>query len=112
MLSTNSECVIHEQQVCDLLLFSVSIRNFVTTKKPLETDFSISTEKASIPSTNRYGDSGSPYLSSLELLKKPARLPLIKIENEAIEVHHLNQLTHLFPNPIFCNIENKIFQLI
>ena len=75
-------------------------------KLPSTARFSIQLS-TSIPTTKRYGDSGSPCLRPLELWKKPAGEPLNKTENEAVEMHHRIHLIHFGPNPILSSVNSR-----
>jgi hypothetical protein len=86
------------------------------TEKPERRPLSTVTEnillKASMTTTNKRGDRGSPYLSPLELLKKPDGEPLTKIEKRTEEIQYDIQETHFSPKPHLFNMNNKNFQLM
>lgn len=77
------------------------------TEKPAIKPFLTTTEiillKASIIITKRNGDRGSLCLSPREPLKKLFGLPLIKIENLAVEMHHLIHEHNFSPKPHLFN---------
>ena len=56
--------------------------------------------RTSIPKTKRYEERGSPWRSPLELRKKPIEVPLIRMEKQSFDIHHLTQANHLCPKPI------------
>jgi len=55
--------------------------------------------KASITRTKRRGKRGPPWRMPCELLKKPYRLPLIKMEKRAVKMHAKIHFLHLAPKP-------------
>jgi hypothetical protein len=68
--------------------------------------------KASMTTTNRRGDRGSPCLSPLELLKKLDGEPLTKTEKRTEEMQCDIQETHFSPKPHLFSMYNKNFQLM
>ena len=76
-------------------------------KKPPFTALFTRQQSASIAITNKYGKRGSPCLKPLELWKKPEEVPLTKIENLVVEIHHCIHPSHFSPKAIILKIESK-----